>query len=105
MREVGVAKKSIKQWYKFTKFYRGGSHDDFFLLDHKPREEDMRRWGEATDGGAEDGYRVTWKREDPPVEVIEKKILRKKRSIEGLKDVRKELVEELRELEGAKEAR
>jgi hypothetical protein len=99
--EEPAPKSTKKKWYLFHKSFQGGTHDEWRLLDHKPKDEDMENWGEHTGGGHNYGYRVTVKKGTPPREVIVKKIEEVRKHIERINKSREleDCQEEIAELE------
>lgn len=74
--------KKKMSWWKFTKYFQGGSHEEWRLMDHAPEQCDMEEWGERTDGGHNYGYQVRVERGTPPKEVVEEKIKKLKEALE-----------------------
>jgi len=64
------------QWVKFTKFYRGGKHDEILALDIDDRndserlQQSLESWGETSDGGYENGYNAEGIDVKPTIEDI-----------------------------------
>ncbi|MFA5366701.1 MAG: hypothetical protein WC333_02355 [Dehalococcoidia bacterium] len=94
----------MKVWIKLDKYFRGGSHTDYKHLDQSEIDTDakqqelMENWGENTDGGYEDGYRVCLhvmdKDEHPPKEWLEKQV---KRAVSNIKFIKNEKVKTKKE--------
>jgi hypothetical protein len=94
-------KKHMK-WIKFTKYFQGGVHSDYRLVEEQEIETDdqknelMENWGENTDGGHNYGYRVEMQvledDEIPPKEWLEKAVKSSKNKIKYLKEgIKKEI--------------
>jgi hypothetical protein len=86
----------MKHWIKLTKFFQGGSHEEYFHLDEseiqtdEQQQELMENWGESSDGGHAYGYRVELhvmaEKEYPPKAWLEKHISAAKREINYIKE-------------------
>jgi hypothetical protein len=71
-------------WYKFEKFFKGGSHHDYLFLNpqkgkkkvtHGQLQEEMESWGEKTGGGHNYGFTVYYKYvKSVPLKVLKEKL-------------------------------
>jgi len=95
-----TSKKNIKPkmvWIKLIKYFQGGCHSDYMLIDNAliktedQRQEIMESWGEGSDGGHAYGYRVeldTLKKDElPPQEWLQTQIRREESRIKYYKGV------------------
>ena len=87
-------------WYRFEKFYQGGSHHDFVFLtpwegkkriEKKQLQQEMQDWGERTSGGHNYGYRVYAKyTKRVPIKILIKRLESAKRMEANLKNQHQE---------------